>query len=156
MENLSPRKPIEQMTPDELCKEAHRVREHIASAAELLGGIYSTLYTSVRRPPRSSSTNPLSNGETYAYVSVANAGKRLSGMVLQAVKRTSAMDKLVQSAKADAEEAEKDKLRKVAEEQRHQDKQRKEQDLEREFRARLFGYDPQTTQEDLIELYGDD
>lgn len=151
-----PSKSIEQMTPDELCTEASRIREHIVSSAELLGGIYSALYSRVRRPSRvSSEASPLSMGEIYAYTSVANAGKRLSAMMLQAVKRTSYMDRLIRNAKADAEEVERAKQHKDEVEDRKSLRQKSESNREREFRARLFGGDSQTTQEDLIQLYGD-
>lgn len=141
------------MSPEELCTEAAHLREAIASSAEKLGDVYGVLYSSVSRR---TSSSIMTNGEAYAYRSVANAGKRLAGMVLQAVKRTSYVDRLVQTAKAEAEEAAREQKRKEAEAERSQASKQETERREREFRERLFGYDPQVTQDDLIELYGED
>lgn len=147
------RKPLDQMGPEELCREASRLREHIGASAERLGQIYGVLYSAVSRR---TSSSEMTTGEVYAYRSVANAGKRLAGMVQQAVKRTSYVDRLVQAAKADAEEAEREKKRKEAEQERTAATRDAAGKREAAFRERLFGYDPQVTQEDLIELYGED
>lgn len=148
------RKPVDQMAPDELCREASKMRDHIATAAERLGEIYSVLYTTVRQ--RRTAASELSTGEVYAYTSVANAGKRLAGIVIQAVKRTSYVDKLVDNAKADAEQAERDRVQQEQEVQRSVAVKEAADRREKDFRARLFGFDPQVTQDDLIELYGED
>lgn len=147
------RKPLDQMTPEELCGEAARLREHIAHSAERLGDIYGTLYTSIRR--RTASTD-LSSGEVHAYTSVSNAGRRLAGIVLQAVKRTSYVDRLVESAKADAEEADRQKRAKEQEQERRSVAKQAAEQREKSFRERLFGHDSPVTQDDLIELYGED
>ncbi len=148
------RKPVDQMAPDELCGEASKMREHIATAAERLGEIYATLYTTVRQ--RRTAASELSTGEVYAYTSVAKAGQRLAGIVLQAVKRTSYIDRLVENAKTDAEQAERDRRDQEKEIERRTAVKAATERREREFSDRLFGFDPQVTQDDLIELYGND
>jgi len=147
-----PSKPIDQMTPDELCKEAIRLRELISRVAEQLGGIYGTLYSSVRR--RTANAD-LSAGEIYAYTSVSNAGKRLAGTVLQAVRRTSNIDRLVDNAKADAEESERQRSRKEQDRERSRATKQAVERRDRDFRERLLGYDSRVTQDDLIRLYGE-
>jgi hypothetical protein len=78
------RQSLEKMTPAELCGEASSIRKELDASAERLRGVYSYLYTSVRKLP--------SDELTSAYLSVANSGKRFSGMVLQASKRTSGIE----------------------------------------------------------------
>lgn len=74
------RKPVVEMTPEELCQEANRLRRSISSAAEHLGSVYEALYTRMRRTP--------SDDMTYAFLSVANSGKRFAGMIVSAARRT--------------------------------------------------------------------
>lgn len=146
------RKPLDQMSPEELCEEASRLRTAISKSAERLGDLYGMLYSSVRRGSH------VSTGEVYAYISVANAGKRLAGMIVQAVRRTNGVDKVLVTARADAEEAERQRLQKEREEKDREDREKRRltaEKVDREFKERLFGYDPQVTQDDLIELYGE-
>jgi membrane carboxypeptidase/penicillin-binding protein len=76
-------KPVDQMTPAELCEAASDIRERITTSAEKLSVLYSMLYAKVRRSP---------DDMTYAYLAVANAGRRLSGVILQATHRTESME----------------------------------------------------------------
>lgn len=112
------RKPLDKMTPEELCEEALSIRGSIESAAERLNGIYSTLYTLVRRT---------SNDMTYAYLSVANSGKRLSGMILQASRRTASTEgRAILLAQREVEA--KDRLRLEGEAKRKATEERKKKE----------------------------
>jgi hypothetical protein len=79
IEDFRFRKSPDQMTPDELCEEAARLREHISQSAEKLAGLYMLLYSNIRRRPADDLTS--------AYLTVANSGKRLAGMVVQGIRR---------------------------------------------------------------------
>lgn len=77
------RKPLDQMSIDELCSEAVRVRDLIVDHTEKLNEIYVTLYSKARRA---------SNEASYSYISIANSGKRFSVMIYQAAKRTAGVE----------------------------------------------------------------
>lgn len=77
------RKPLDQMTPAELCETASEVRKGITASAEKLGALYALLHTKVRRSP---------DDMAYTYLSVASAGRRLSGVILQATRRTESLE----------------------------------------------------------------
>lgn len=90
------RRPVDQMTPEELCAEALRLRGVISAAAEQLQNVYSTLYHRARRSTASETT--------YAYINLASSGRRLVGALLQGVRRASAFDRALEVAKQEAED----------------------------------------------------
>lgn len=161
------RKPLDKMTPAELCEEAAIIRRGIEKSAERLNGIYAYLYTSVRRLP--------SDDMTYAYLSVANSGKRFSGMVIQASKRTAGTEgRALLLAKREIEE--RDRFRQVADLKRQAEeaKQKKAQARPTDPLEALFGVplmpsevsepelsqsfidDSQGPSSDLDDLYGEE
>jgi hypothetical protein len=77
------RKPLDQMGVVELCDEAVRIRNLIVDHSEKLNEIYATLYSKARRT---------SDEASYSYISIANSGKRFSGMVYQAARRTAGVE----------------------------------------------------------------
>jgi hypothetical protein len=77
------RKPLDQMGIDELCAEAVRIRDLMVDHSEKLNEIYTTLYSKARR---------VSDEAAYSYISIANSGKRFSGMVHQAARRTAGVE----------------------------------------------------------------
>lgn len=148
-----PSKALDQMSPDELCAEAGRIRQELSASSDRLGQVYDFLYRSSRRNVRASAE------ETRAYVTLANAGKRLVGMMSQAIRRTSAVDQAVMVAKSNALEAEERRLRQEKSKEARSQKRKAQEEREKAdkiFHDRLFGSDPETTQDDLIELYGKD
>jgi len=82
--NKRSRKSLDSMTPEELCREATQIKKEVEQAIDQLNIIYTTLYARVRHLPQ--------DGMTHAYLNVANSGKRFSGMVLQASRRTSSTE----------------------------------------------------------------
>lgn len=93
VEDFRFRKAPEQMTPEELCEEAARLREHISQSAEKLAGLYMLLYSNIRRSPADDLTS--------AYIAVANSGKRLAGMVIQGIRRAGSFDRVLVASKQD-------------------------------------------------------
>jgi hypothetical protein len=77
------RKPLEQMSVEELCEEAVRIRNLMIEHSERLNEIYATLYSRARR---------MADESSYSYISIANSGKRFSGMVYQAARRTAGVE----------------------------------------------------------------
>lgn len=152
---MTPRsnKPLDQMSVEELCVEASSLRTDLERTSSRLGTVYDVLHTTLRR------TKEANQEDTRAYITLANSGRRLVGMVTQSLRRAIAVDRAVITAKMNAEEAERRRVEKKAREEekrrRYQVKQTREQ-ADIDFRARLFGTDPVTTQDDLIELYGED
>jgi len=132
VEDFRFRKSPEQMTPEELCEEAARLREHISQSAEKLAGLYMLLYSNVRRRPSDDLTN--------AYLAVANSGKRLAGMVIQGIRRAGSFDRVLVASKQDIE----DRLRREKEA-----KARKEA-------AEVKKAKKAATQDPLSALYGPD
>lgn len=95
------RKPLDQMSPVELCEEAARVRSLITDHAEKLSMIYSSLYSNARRTL---------DDMSYSYISIANSGKRFSGMVIQAARRTAGVEhRIFVSSSREAEDRERRK-----------------------------------------------
>lgn len=76
-------KNVEHLSPKELCAEAERIQKDIRDLAVNLNDLYIVLYSKVRRSP--------SSALTPAYLSIASAGKRFAGVVIQAVARTSSI-----------------------------------------------------------------
>jgi peptidoglycan hydrolase CwlO-like protein len=136
------------MTPDELVDEAGRLRTVITDSAGHLQAIYGHLHTRVRRAP--------SDEATSSYMNVVNAGKRFSGMVIQAAKRVDVFDRMLVKVKQDQEESVHEKARQEERKKRARESQEASEKRDRAFRSRLFGYNPQVTQDDLIELFGGD
>jgi hypothetical protein len=152
-------KTLDQMTPDELMLEASKLRVSISASAIRLMAIYDLLHRNVRR--RSS------DDMTSAYLSVANVGRRLSGMILQGVRRASSMDKVVVATRSTLEE----KIRRDTElkdraAQKHAKQEREQQDSDRHRFAKLMeSYEGDSEQEAtklpvlspevFSELYGD-
>jgi hypothetical protein len=77
------KKPLDQMSIEELCAEAVRIRDLMVDHSEKLNEIYATLYSKARRAADEAS---------YSYISIANSGKRFSGMVYQAARRTAGVE----------------------------------------------------------------
>jgi hypothetical protein len=118
-------KPISQMTPAELCEEANFLRTSMSDTAERLHIVYSHLHSIVRRSVEGDSV--------YAYLSVANVGKRFAGMVMQASRRSSVMEgRLTLAIQRENEEKT----------QRARDEARKRESSERRNRAREERADP--------------
>ena len=93
--------PLDQMGLEELCDEAVRVRNLMMENSERLNEIYATLYTMARR---------MANEASYQYISIANSGKRFSGMVYQAARRTAGVENRILTGVArDAEERDRQK-----------------------------------------------
>jgi hypothetical protein len=78
------KKPLEKLSSLELCQEASRVRSDLEEKSEYLNEVYSHLYSVTRKSS--------ADGMTYTYLSIANAGKRLAGVVYQASRRTSSTE----------------------------------------------------------------
>jgi len=96
-------KPIEHMTTDELVAEGRRLQTEMSKTAEQLNHVYTVLYSKARRNPDFS---------TPALISMSNAGKRLAGMAVTALKRTAQTERLLAASKqqqADLEREEKEK-----------------------------------------------
>lgn len=89
--DLRLRKPLEQMTPDELCRTAKELREKLASSAEQLQAVYTALYSKVRRQK--------ADDLTPSFLAVANAGRRFTGVVITGARRTAGVDKTLVSAR---------------------------------------------------------
>ncbi len=145
--------PLDQMSPEELCREAAQIRSEVSKSSERLGQIYDVLYRSARRNVKASAD------ETRMLITTANAGKRLVGVLTQAIRRASISDRAILVAKAHAIEDEERRIRaeqaRLGRDKRRQAQEKKDEE-DRAFRERLFGSDPDTTQDDLIELYGKD
>lgn len=77
-------KPLAKMSPVDLCVEAESIRKGIETAVTRLNEVYAALYSKARQ----SST-------LYPYLSVANSGRRFSGMILQASRRASGLERRV-------------------------------------------------------------
>jgi hypothetical protein len=118
-------KPISQMTPAELCEEANFLRTSISDLAERLNTVYSHLHSVVRRSVEGDSV--------YAYLSMANVGKRFAGMVMQASRRSSTVEsRLTLAIQRESEEKT----------QRARDEAKKKEFSERRQRAREERADP--------------
>jgi len=118
-------KPLAQMTPAELCEEANFLRTSISDTAEKLHTVYSHLHSIVRKS--------VDGDSVYAYLSVANVGKRFSGMVMQASRRSTTMEgRLTLAIQRDNEEKT----------QRARESARKKESSERRQRAREERADP--------------
>ena len=118
-------KPISQMTPAELCEEANFLRTSMSDTAERLHIVYSQLHSIVRRS--------VDGDSVYAYLSVANVGKRFAGMVMQASRRSSTMEgRLTLAIQRENEEKT----------QRAREEARKKESSERRQRAREERADP--------------
>jgi hypothetical protein len=85
------RRPLDQMSIGELCDEAVRVRNLMVEHSEKLNEIYATLYSKARRSADETS---------YYYISIANSGKRFSGMVYQAARRTAGVETRIRTVVA--------------------------------------------------------
>lgn len=72
------------MTPAELCEEANFLRSSLNELAERLSSVYGQLHNTARKGAEGESV--------YSYLSVANAGRRFSGMILQASRRSSTVE----------------------------------------------------------------
>lgn len=118
-------KPLAEMTPAELCEEANFLRTSLSDLAERLHTVYSHLYSTARRGREGDSV--------YAYLSVANVGKRFAGMVMQASRRSSTMEgRLTLAIRREEEEKT----------QREREEARKKESAERRQRAREERADP--------------
>jgi predicted RNase H-like nuclease len=125
-------KPLSQMTSAELCEEANSLRTSMSDLAERLNTIYSQLHITARRAKEEGVS-------IYAYLSVANVGKRFAGMVMQASRRSSIMESRLKLA-----------LQRETEEKAQQSREeiRKRNSLERKQRELEERADP------LEALYG--
>lgn len=85
------RKPLDQMGVNELCDEAVRIRDLIVDHSAQLNEIYATLYSRARR---------MADEASYSYISIANSGKRFSGMVYQAARRTAGVETRIRTVVA--------------------------------------------------------
>jgi hypothetical protein len=84
-------KPLDLMSIEELCEEAVRVRDLIVDHSSKLNEIYATLYSKARR---------VADEASYSYISIANSGKRFSGMVFQAARRTAGVENRIRTVVA--------------------------------------------------------
>lgn len=135
-------KNVESMSLDELVEESTRLRNEISASAERLRMVCSALYVTVRRGPRKT--------QTPVYLSMATAGRRFAGAVVQGVKRAAALDRsLAASNRVAEEERQRDEARKkadweVVDRQRRSAKRRQRRDP-----LGIFG------NSDMDALYGD-
>ena len=119
----------EHMTLDELCVEGRRLQEEMFVLVARTQKVYDTMYHLARRNPDFS---------TPAYLSMANGGKRLAGMVAQGLKRATSFERVLATTKKDMEE---------------QTRYREAKDRER--RARQDAKSAQV-EDALVELFGPD
>lgn len=156
IEDFRFRKSPDQMTPDELCEEAARLREHISQSAEKLAGLYMLLYSNIRRRPADDLTS--------AYLTVANSGKRLAGMVVQGIRRAGSFDRVLVASKQEVtDRLHREKEAQVRKELAEEKKVKRAQ-VERDRLLALYGpeFDPMNPQlfdgsssSDLDDLYGE-
>jgi hypothetical protein len=156
------RKPLEQMSAGELCQEAVRIRDLMVDHSSKLNEIYATLYSKARRA---------SDEASYSYISIANSGKRFSGMIYQAARRTAGVENRILTVVArDTEErnrqkqAEAERLARIA-----TDRQKAASSPKDPLEA-LYGISPMnpdevnlanpglsdTTPSDIDDLYGEE
>lgn len=136
------------MSVDELMTEATDLRAALSRDAERLQTIYTLVYSKVRRSPADETTS--------SYINVANAGRRFSGMVLQASRRTANFDRILAAAKEREAESVKERQETEAAEKLAAEKKAAEKKASNDRRARLLGEGyPMTSEDDLIELYGE-
>jgi hypothetical protein len=166
--NLTPhetyrfRRPLDQMSIGELCDEAVRIRNLMVDHSEKLIEIYATLYSKARRA---------SDEASYSYISIANSGKRFSGMVYQAARRTAGVENRILTVVArDTEERNRQKQAEVERLARIETDRQKAASSPKDPLEALYGIPPMnpdevnlanpglsdTTPSDIDDLYGEE
>ncbi len=153
---------LDQMSIEQLCAEAVRVRELMVRNSERLNEIYATLYTMARR---------MANESSYPYISIANFGKRFSGMVYQAARRTAGLENRILTGVA-REVEERDRQKQIADQRlaRREAESQKQANPRKDPLEILYGIPPvtsedldlvspglsETTPSDIDDLYGEE
>jgi len=136
------RKPLDQMSLDELCAEAVRIRDLMMDHSEKLNEIYATLYSKARRAADEAS---------YSYISIANSGKRFSGMVYQAARRTAGVENRILTVVArDTEDRNRQKQVEAERLARREAEQQKSTSSPKDPLEALYGIPQGTSGEDLV------
>lgn len=156
------RRPLDQMSIGELCDEAVRVRNLMVEHSEKLNEIYGALYSKARRSADEAS---------YSYISIANSGKRFSGMVYQAARRTAGVETRILTVVArDAEDRDRQKQAEADRLARIEADRKKSASAPRDPLEALYGIPPmkpeeidlvnpslsETTPSDIDDLYGEE
>lgn len=153
---------LDQMSIEQLCAEAVRVRELMVQNSERLNEVYAMLYTRARR---------MANESSYQYISIANFGKRFSGMVYQAARRTAGLENRILTGVA-REAEERDRQKQIADQRlaRREAESQKRSDSKKDPLEILYGIPPvtfedlnlmspglsETTPSDIDDLYGEE
>lgn len=137
------RKSLDQMSIGELCEEAVRVRDLIVDHSGKLNEIYATLYAKARR---------VADEASYSYISIANSGKRFSGMVFQAARRTAGLENRILTVVArDTEDRNRQKQLDTQRSARIEADKQKKASASRDPLEALYGIPPMSTEEvDLV------
>jgi hypothetical protein len=126
-----------QMTVAELVREGADLRKKLSESANQLSEVYRALHTKMRRQP--------ADDETSTYLMLASMGQRLAGMVIQGVKRSSSVDRLVDSLPTEEEKEQANQLN-LAKEARVK---AEEERVMKELNTRI-------SDDDILSLYGED
>jgi cell division septum initiation protein DivIVA len=137
------RKSLDQMSISELCEEAVRVRDLIVDHSSKLNEIYATLYAKARR---------VADEASYSYISIANSGKRFSGMVFQAARRTAGLENRILTVVArDTEDRNRQKQLETQRLIRIEADKQKKASTPRDPLEAIYGIPPMSTEEvDLV------
>ncbi len=153
-------------TLEDLVTEAAQHKDRLRTSAEALARVYDTIERRSRRPSqKEGQTDPaivrrlaVDLEVAPAYVQMAHAGRRLVAVVVQALRRTDAFDRLATSSRRASEEAYDRRVEVEVKAAQTKRKQREEDRREADRRAR-WGLTPETPsrglEEDLIDLYGE-
>jgi hypothetical protein len=156
------RKPLDQMGIDELCEEAVRIRDLMVDHSARLNEIYASLYTKARR---------MADESSYSYISIANSGKRFSGMVFQAARRTAGLEnRILTVVSRDAEDRNRQRQLESQRLARVEAEKQKAHEAKKDPLEALYGIPPmsseevdlvsqglvETTTSDIDDLYGEE
>ena len=130
----TPSRSVTAMSPEQIVAEISLLRESMTTQAQRINELSRTLYSQKRRTA--------SDGTTAAYIAYTNGWQRFSGALIQGLKRTGGIDRLLVRAKqAEVERQEREAAARVAAE-------RKERKALRASSEAGLG--------DLIEIYGEE
>lgn len=137
------RKPLDSMSIEELCAEAVRIRNLMIEHSERLNEIYATLYSRARR---------MADESSYSYISIANSGKRFSGMVYQAARRTAGVEnRILTVVSRDTEDRNRQKQLEAQRLAKIEADKQKKATAPRDPLEALYGIPPMTNEEvDLV------
>ena len=143
MSSKQPSKPSSQMSIEELCEEAVRIRDLMVDHSTSLNEIYAALYTKARR---------MADESSYSYISIANSGKRFSGMVYQAARRTAGVEnRILTVVSRDAEDRSRQREVETQRLARIEAKKQQAHEAKKDPLEALYGIPPMTNEEvDLV------